>query len=297
MTSSLARTVSFPDATLPQRRLAVIGAGIAGVSCALQLARAGWRVTLIDKSRGWGGRMATRKTEFGGFDHGAQYFTVRDARFEQALAAHPGLLQPWSPETMRVLDPEALTLTPSPAPQTTHWVATPGMSALARELGKPLADGSLGADVVLGTRVARIERDTIQPQQWQLRCETGAAAEGAQQVLGGFDQVVLAIPQPQVLELLRASQLAPELQQAIAEVEVAPCWTLMLAFPQAMQPDWTSSARSGMPRAASITACAGSRARTASRAAAASSAGSCRRVPNGRPSIWRTMPSASAPSC
>lgn len=236
MTSSLARTVSFPDATLPQRRLAVIGAGIAGVSCALQLARAGWRVTLIDKSRGWGGRMATRKTEFGGFDHGAQYFTVRDARFEQALAAHPGLLQPWSPETMRVLDPEALTLTPSPAPQTTHWVATPGMSALARELGKPLADGSLGADVVLGTRVARIERDTIQPQQWQLRCETGAAAEGAQQVLDGFDQVVLAIPQPQVLELLRASQLAPELQQAIAEVEVAPCWTLMLAFPQAMQP-------------------------------------------------------------
>ncbi len=228
--------IALPDEAAPQRQIAVIGAGIAGVSCALQLARAGWRVTLIDKSRGWGGRMATRKTEFGGFDHGAQYFTVRDARFERALAAHPGLVQPWAPETRRVLDQEGLALAPSPAPLETHWVATPGMSALARGLGQPLADGSLGASVWLGQRVTRIERDAIHPRQWQLRCETGAGAEGAQQVLGGFDQVVLAVPQPQALDLLQASQLAPGLQQAIAGVEVAPCWTLMLAFPQAMQP-------------------------------------------------------------
>ena len=237
MSSSEAKTVSHPEqAALQPRQLAVIGAGIAGVSCALQLARAGRRVTLIDKSRGWGGRMATRRSEFGGFDHGAQYFTVRDARFERALAAHPGLAQPWQPETMRVLDQEGLALAPSPAPQETHWVATPGMNALARELGASLTDGSLGAQVLLDTRVLRIERDAIHPKQWQLRCETGAGAEGAQQVLGGFDQIVLAVPQPQALELLQASQLAPGLQQAIAGVEIAPCWTLILAFPQAMQP-------------------------------------------------------------
>ncbi len=227
---------SSPNPALPARQIAVIGAGIAGVSCALQLARAGLRVTLLDKSRGWGGRMATRRTEFGGFDHGAQYFTVRDARFERALAAHPSLVQPWTPETMRVLDQEGLALTPSPVPLEQHWVAVPGMNDLARELGQPLADGSLGAQVLLGTRVARIERDAIHPDQWQLRCETGAGAEGAQQVLGGFDQVELAVPQPQAQELLQASQLAPALQQAIAGVEIAPCWTLMLAFPQAMQP-------------------------------------------------------------
>ena len=235
MTSSEAQIVPTPDAaSAPPRQIAVIGAGIAGIGCALQLARASWRVTLIDKSRGWGGRLATRRSDFGGFDHGAQYFTVRDARFERELAAHPGLVQPWTPETMRVLDQQGLALTPSPAPLETHWVATPGMSALARELGKPLADGSLGAGVVLGTRVTRIERDAIHPEQWQLRCEAG---EGAQQMLAGFDQVVLAVPHRQALDLLQASQLAPGLQQAIAGVEVAPCWTLMLAFPQAMQPD------------------------------------------------------------
>lgn len=230
MSSSDQTLVSSPPDGQSPRRIAVIGAGMAGVSCARQLAQAGWSVTLLDKSRGWGGRMATRKTEFGGFDHGAQYFTVRDARFERLLDQLGDRVQPWAPETMRVLDQEGLALAPSPAAAETHWVATPGLSALARELGKPLADGSLGASVSLGIRVRRIERDAIHPEQWQLRCE---GAEGAQQVLGGFDQVVLAVPHPQALELLQDSQLAPEFQQALASVEVAPCWTLMLAFPQA----------------------------------------------------------------
>ncbi|MCX7252286.1 MAG: FAD-dependent oxidoreductase [Burkholderiales bacterium] len=234
MTSSDQNLVSSQSDSQSPRRLAVIGAGMAGVSCARQLAQAGWSVTLLDKSRGWGGRMATRKTEFGSFDHGAQYFTVRDARFEQLVGELGELVQPWAPETMRVLDQEGLALAASPAAAETHWVASPGMSALARALGAPLADGSLGASVSFGTRVKRIERDAIHPDQWQLRCE---GAEGAQQVLGGFDQVVLALPQPQALELLQESQLAPELQQAIAGVEVAPCWTLMLAFPQATSSD------------------------------------------------------------
>ena len=228
MTATPIASLPVADQAVP-RQIAVLGAGMAGVSCARALIQAGHRVTLIDKSRGYGGRMATRKTEFGGFDHGAQYFTVRDARFEQLLATLPDLVQPWRPATMRVLDDA--TLVAAPAPEETYWVATPGMSALARALGEALA--AAGACVQLAMRVVRIERDAIQPAQWQLRTE---GADGAQQVLGGFDQVVLALPQPQALELLQGSNLAPGLQQAISGVEVAPCWTLMLAFPQAMQP-------------------------------------------------------------
>ena len=123
----------------PQAPVAAFrGAGMAGVSCARQLAQAGWSVTLLDKSRGWGGRMATRKTEFGSFDHGAQYFTMRDARFEQLVGELGELVQPWAPETMRVLDQEGLALAASPAAAETHWVASPGMSALARALGMNL---------------------------------------------------------------------------------------------------------------------------------------------------------------
>eukprot|EP01031_Cornospumella_fuschlensis_P052994 gene52994-64738_t len=66
--------------------IAIIGAGIAGITAARTLAQAGHHVHVFEKSRGAGGRMSTRLSNFGTFDHGAQYFTVRDARFAQALA-------------------------------------------------------------------------------------------------------------------------------------------------------------------------------------------------------------------
>jgi len=56
------------------RRVAVVGAGIAGITAARTLAQAGWHVIVFEKSRGAGGRIATRRTEWGGFDHGAQFF-------------------------------------------------------------------------------------------------------------------------------------------------------------------------------------------------------------------------------
>lgn len=55
------------------------------------------------------------------------------------------------------------------------------------------------------------------------------------QVQAGFDAVLLALPSVQAQALLRASGLLPAVQERLAAVEVAPCWTLMLAFPQADQ--------------------------------------------------------------
>jgi predicted NAD/FAD-dependent oxidoreductase len=63
--------------------VAVIGAGISGLTCAQNLTDHDVPVTVFEKSRGVGGRMATRRSEHGAaFDHGAQYFTVRDERFQ-----------------------------------------------------------------------------------------------------------------------------------------------------------------------------------------------------------------------
>jgi len=63
------------------QHFAIIGAGMAGITCARTLVQAGHQVTVFDKSRGLGGRMATRSSAFGSFDHGVQYFTARDPRF------------------------------------------------------------------------------------------------------------------------------------------------------------------------------------------------------------------------
>lgn len=59
----------------------VVGAGIAGLLCATVLERAGKSVRVLDKGRGFGGRMATRRMAGGRLDHGAQFFTVRSPDF------------------------------------------------------------------------------------------------------------------------------------------------------------------------------------------------------------------------
>ena len=88
-----------------QRNIAVIGAGIAGLACARTLAQAGHRVTVLEKGDAPGGRMASCESPYGSFDHGAQYFTVRDERFEMALSISADLRKPWSANAVRVLDP------------------------------------------------------------------------------------------------------------------------------------------------------------------------------------------------
>jgi len=214
----------------PVRRIAVIGAGIAGMTCARTLLQAGHQVALFEKSRSAGGRMSTRNTEFGAFDHGAQYFTVRDARFEKALAISPQLVRRWSANTVRILDEAGRVVASSLPSKEAHWVATPGMSALVIELAKPLiATGQIHFE----TQVTRIQTDLLLPKRWQLQTEGPGASSS---VHSGFDAVIMAVPSVQAQALLLSSQIAKPLMAEIAKVRVAPCWTLMLAFPQAAQP-------------------------------------------------------------
>ena len=218
----------------PSRRIAIIGAGIAGVACARTLAQAGHKVTVFEKSSGAGGRMSTRDTEFGGFDHGAQYFTVRDTRFEKALAINPQGVRRWSANTVRILDEAGRVVASSLPPKEAHWVATPGMNALVSQWAKPLMEKG---QVHFETQVTRIQTDLLSPKRWQLQTEGPGALTS---VHSGFDAVMMAVPSVQAHALLLSSQIAKlstgDMLGEIAKVSVAPCWTLMLAFPQAVQP-------------------------------------------------------------
>ena len=79
------------------RQVAIIGAGLAGLTLATRLTEAGHPVVVFDKGRGVGGRMSTRRGDADGlrFDHGAQYFTIRDPGF-RTLLERPALNGSWA---------------------------------------------------------------------------------------------------------------------------------------------------------------------------------------------------------
>lgn len=216
------------------RSIAVIGAGMAGIACARTLVQAGHRVTVFEQDAAPGGRMATEDSPFGSFDSGAQYFTVRDQRMALALdTTAPGLCRRWSANTVRVLDTQGRVAAAGLPPRDAHWVPARRMDALLRHWAAPLADaGALHTS----TRVRTIARDTLDPRRWQLHT---SGAEGSSGVVAGFDAVLLAVPAAPAAELLRGAR-ATALAKAAGGSEVAPCWSLMLAFPQASQPGLSS---------------------------------------------------------
>lgn len=233
-TTSRATRLRSTSAPAAPRSIAVIGAGMAGVACARTLLQAGHQVTVFEKAGHAGGRTTTLQSPFGGFDAGAQYFTVRDDRFTQALATVPGVCRPWSANTVRVLDAAGRVVAASPAPNDPHWVARPGMGSLVDAWAQPLQQaGALRT----GTHVLRIEPDRLTPNRWQLQTQS---ADGSQQVFAGFDAVLLAQPAAPAQALLGSSGVGAALAQSMAGVETAPCWTLMLAFPQAVRPGLTT---------------------------------------------------------
>lgn len=219
-----------PDHRL-SRHIAVIGAGMAGLACARTLRQAGERVTVFEAGAQVGGRLAVVASPFGGFDAGAQYFTVRDARFERALAiAAPDMARRWSANAVRVLDEHGRVVEAALPAHEPHWVVAPGMDAVARRWAEPLLDDG---QLHLGTRVRAIAPDALNGDGWQLHTQGDGDDHP---VHAGFDAVLLAVPAQQARLLLSGPAAAQPLAGAVAGVQAAPCWTLMLAFPQAAQP-------------------------------------------------------------
>lgn len=191
-------------------RVAVIGAGMAGLSCAARLVADGCRVDVFEKSRSTGGRLDTRREHGTGVDLGAQYFTVRDphfaaqiAQWERAGAVARWEVSPW------LLDAGGRLL---PAPDDTlRWVGKPSMTAISRQLA--------GRDVVLCTQVAI---DAVERRQGQWRLFAGQSLS-----FENFDALVVSVPAPQALRFLHAS---PPLEAAARSVVMEPCWSVAIGF-------------------------------------------------------------------
>lgn len=203
--------------------IAVIGAGLAGLTCARHLQERGHSVIVYEKNDAVGGRMSTRQTELGGFDHGAQYFTATSEPFKEEVAAwrKAGWVVPWEGKLVTLEKGK-----PKPAGRSnasTRLVAVPGMAALGTQLAQ-------GVALRTGQAIRSLERFD---DQWLLavQCDTVPIDASA----GPFDAVVIATPADQAMPLLQPhSTLAGQ----VGQEHLAPCWALILGFQQALGLDY-----------------------------------------------------------
>lgn len=180
----------------------IVGAGLSGLAAARSLHAAGKRILIFDKARGVGGRMATRRSDDCVYDHGAQFFTARDPRFQ-------AVVDEW-------LQNDAAR----------RWTtggfsadARGGPDGFARYRGAPAMTGPaklLARDLPLQLNVAITSAAPADPG-WRLVDATGVAYYGR--------SLLLTAPAPQSLALLLAGgfALAPPDYEALAAIRYAPC--------------------------------------------------------------------------
>ncbi len=186
-------------------RVGIVGAGMAGLTVAKSLAKVA-DVTIFEKSKGVGGRMATRRIGDVAFDHGAQYFTVRDEEFGNLVneACSIGLVEPWMGDVVSLAEGNPVRRV---FPSSTRYVAVPSMTALPKWI-------SAGLDIRLGLRVDEIIGE---PARWHIRA--GDVLEGP------FDWIIVTAPAAQTAALL-PSMFAHH--QIINNVRMHACFTLMI---------------------------------------------------------------------
>ncbi|MFY0641519.1 MAG: NAD(P)-binding protein [Bermanella sp.] len=182
----------------------VIGAGLAGLTLAQQLKRQGRDVVCVDKARGSGGRLSSKRIAINdhavSFDLGALSFTAQSPSFQQAvnLWCEQGHLTKW-------LDHDNYT----------QYIGSPRSSSLTRALADDLG-------VHFSVRISAIVKTE---NGWQIFCE-GNEKEA---LYAYANEIVLACPAPQAYELIPSEHV---LKTQLAGVNIYPQWVAMFALEQ-----------------------------------------------------------------
>jgi len=218
------------EAEVEQCDVAVVGAGMAGLSAAAALVEAGRSVIVVDKGRGIGGRMATRRLGTAVFDHGAQYFSVRSRGFGSLIAeaSAEGQAAIWSHGFPMLDASDAMEL---PGEGHPRWCGRPGMTAIPKRMAS-------GLDVRTASRVAAI---AVESGRVMLRFDAAPTIEAA--------AAVVTPPVPQTLDLLDAGgvSIEPDERARLETIGYEPCFALMavLAKPSRVPPPGGLSLETG----------------------------------------------------
>jgi len=199
--------------------VAVIGAGLSGLICARQLKASGYQVCVLDKSRGLGGRMATRRvSDTVRVDHGARYWQpqtdVMSALTEELLSA--GVIKLWQVSAYELRANDELKPVDTAQPM---YVAPLGMSAIAKHLARDLQP----EDSLLNSyRATSLERCD---EGWRIGCDNDKVVMAT--------RVAIAIPAPQAADLLSTgdpTHLSDGTVEALRAVEYDPCIAILAGY-------------------------------------------------------------------
>ncbi|BAQ64526.1 NAD(P)/FAD-dependent oxidoreductase [Geminocystis sp. NIES-3709] len=184
-------------------KIAIIGAGLSGLTIAKLLQNKQFSIDIFDKGRGVGGRMSSRRTQWGYIDHGAQYFTVKTFLFREFLQKYSSIITPWGGKFACWQDGEFISI----SLENSRYVPTIAMSNLCKNI-------AMGLKVRLETRITHLEKST----SWTL------IDENDQKYLG-YDFVIITAPPIQTFDLLKSHTIIAD---SIEGLKMYPCFSLMI---------------------------------------------------------------------
>lgn len=189
---------------MARHRAGIVGAGIAGASCAGTLAAAGWDVDVFEQAHGAGGRLSSRRTEQGWATLGSPFVSARRPLFRSLL--RDWVRQGWlTPVRGDVLQGRA-NLSWSQVPLQGHYRPAIEPSQLVRQL---LGEAHLHTQA----RVATLRPRTIILEDGQVR--------------GDYDCIVCSVPAQQAVPMLDA---LPLLRERLADMRYRPIWSFLMRW-------------------------------------------------------------------
>ena len=200
------------DDASPELRVAVIGAGLAGLTCATAL-KGFARVKVFEKAVFVGGRISRYQVGEFRFNHGGQYFTVSNPLFLNLVEAwqQSGLVRPWDGWIVELDRGQLINL----EDQTQRYTGYPHMQAITDSLAHH-------CDVSLSTSISEIEKQD--DGSWRLFDNRGAYQ-------GIYDVVIIATAAPDVVDL---AQQVKSIAGPASKIDMTLCWTALFVFEKSL---------------------------------------------------------------
>lgn len=180
----------------------IIGAGLSGLTAAHELIKNNWEVTILDKGRGVGGRMATRRAGEARFDHGTQYFSTKTTNF-QAFAQN--IIQKNIAKEWNLQESDKTFSHP-------RVIGINGMNTIPKFLAEGLT--------------IKTNEKVISISEIENGCKVSTEA-------GNFyeaNALICTAPAPQAIELLQKSEMALSDIKTLQSIEYQPCIAVMASL-------------------------------------------------------------------